>query len=485
MRSKLLTELVSGINTLGGEIQARLNISEVVSDSRKIRPGALFVAVRGFKSDGHRFLEKAAAAGAVAAVVEQVNPNLSIPQIQVPNARLALACLTYNFYLPEIAAVEVTGITGTNGKTTTSYLVRAIIEASGTVCGLIGTIAHYFGTERIDAQNTTPEATDICAMISVMAQEGQKACVMEVSSHALSLHRVAGLKYRAAVFTNLSRDHMDFYKDEDDYFLAKAQLFNQLLPDGKAVINIDDAYGRRLLQQISNETITFGFSEKAAVRALEWKLDLPHMQVKLQTPEGSLNIKSSLISEFNVQNIMASVATGLALGISTDFIKKGIENVTQVSGRLETYELTPGVLGVIDYAHTPDALQKALQALRPLTAKNLIVLFGCGGDRDRGKRPQMGKIAEELGDRVIVTTDNPRAEDARRIMDDIVAGMSRAEKRSEIVDRREAIQAAVKMARPGDVILVAGKGHESYQEINGVKYDFNEAAILLEAAKNA
>jgi len=485
MRTKILTDLIKDIPCEAKGIDGNLIISQIEFDSRKIKPGALFIAVRGFKSDGHQFLEKAKQAGAVAAMVESINPDIDLPQIKVSNSRQVLAQLANRFYSPEIGNVDLIGITGTNGKTTTSYLVRAILAADGRSSGLIGTIAHHFGNEQTDAQNTTPEAVDICYMIFKMEEAGQKACVMEVSSHALSLQRVSALRFRAAVFTNLTRDHMDFYKDEEEYFKAKAMLFEQLKSGGRAIVNVDDPYGMRLLREKTMDAITFGFSQQAMIRAVDWKLESSFMNVVLTTPEGQLNIRSRLISEFNVQNIMAAVATGIALGIKPEALKKGIENVSNVPGRLETYELKPGVLGIIDYAHTPDALQKALQALRPMTDRQLHVLFGCGGDRDRGKRPQMGKIAEQYADRIIVTTDNPRTEDPRKIMDDIVAGMSFPEKRRELIDRREAIHLVVKQAKPGDVILIAGKGHEKYQEIHGVKYDFDEASILIEAAKHA
>lgn len=485
MRSKTITELFHGIKTDLQRAWQNLSITHLEYDSRRIKHGGLFIAVPGFKVDGHRFLAAVAAQGAVAAAVEKLNDSILIPQIKLPDTRAALAQLSYNFYLPEIAGINLVGITGTNGKTTTSYLIRSILEEAGLSCGLIGTIAHHFGGKKVMAQNTTPESLDLCRMLYEMAMDGQKYCVMEVSSHALSLHRVDRMIFQVGLFTNLTRDHMDFHKDEEEYFQAKALLFKLLDEKGSAVVNNDDAWGRRLMKMVDRQIISFGFSEGSQVRVREWQLADPGMVIRLDTPMGSMVINSRLISEFNVQNIMAAAAVGLAFHVDLPTIKHGLENVSAVPGRFETYEILPGVLGVIDYAHTPDALEKALMALRPLTKNRLIAVFGCGGDRDKGKRPQMGKIAEQLADFVIVTTDNPRSEDPLQIIDGILNGMSQKEKREAVADRRAAIAAAVKMSQSGDVILIAGKGHESYQDINGVKYDFNEAAILLEAARNA
>ncbi|HGY57283.1 MAG TPA: UDP-N-acetylmuramoyl-L-alanyl-D-glutamate--2,6-diaminopimelate ligase [Caldithrix abyssi] len=484
MKPKTIEQLLQGITqnipeSLRGQI-----INALEYDSRKITKGGLFVAVPGFSVDGHSFLTQVQKQGAAAAVVERKSPGLALPQIIVENSRLALARLAANLYRESIAALKLVGITGTNGKTTTSFLVRSILGAAGTESGLIGTIAYYYADKTVNAWNTTPESLDICRILDTLVQHGQKACVLEVSSHALELHRVDGLRFDAAVFTNLSRDHLDFHKSEEAYFRAKARLFSLLSDNGRAVINADDPYGRRLLDEYSSAALSFGFTEQADVRALDWTMDANGMRIRLQTPSGQIDLHSRLISEFNVKNIMAAVATALALGVDREAIRKGVENLSYVPGRLESFTVKKGVKAVVDYAHTPDALQKALQAVRRITERKLIVVFGAGGDRDRGKRPQMAEAAQKEADWVIVTSDNPRSEDPRAIIEDILKGMKNGSGYDVIVDRREAIRQAVAMARPGDLILIAGKGHEKYQDINGVKHPFDDVTVAKEAEEN-
>ncbi len=484
MKPKTIEWLLQGITQNIPESLRGQTIRALEYDSRKITKGGLFVAVPGFSVDGHSFLAQAQKQGAAAAVVERKSPGLALPQIIVENSRLALARLAANFYRESVAALKLVGITGTNGKTTTSFLVRSILQAAGTESGLIGTIAYYYADKTVNALNTTPESLDICRILDTLVQHGQKACVLEVSSHALELHRVDGLRFDAAVFTNLSRDHLDFHKSEEAYFRAKARLFSLLSDNGRAVINADDPYGRRLLDEYSSAALSFGFDEQADVRALDWTMDANGMRIRLQTPSGQIDLHSRLISEFNVKNIMAAVAAALALGVDREAIRKGVENLSYVPGRLESFTVKKGVKAVVDYAHTPDALQKALQAVRRITERKLIVVFGAGGDRDRGKRPQMAEAAQKEADWVIVTSDNPRSEDPRAIIEDILKGMKNGSGYDVIVDRREAIRQAVAIARPGDLILIAGKGHEKYQDINGVKHPFDDVTVAKEAGEN-
>ena len=451
-------------------------------DSRKIEPGDLFVAIRGFKTDGHDYLPQVKQAGALAAVVETVRPEVSLPQIKVRDTRRALAVLSAELYRESIASLKLAGVTGTNGKTSVAVLIQSILNASGYPAGLMGTIAYDYGSKHTAAWNTTPEAADMTRMLAEMAESGQKAAALEVSSHALALQRVEGLRFDAAVFTNLTRDHLDFHKTEEAYFQAKAHLFDLLKPTGVAVLNLDDAFGRRLIDLLPSQKVTFGFNPRADVHVESWQGDISGTQVRLNIAGTAVQIRSKLIGAFNVGNLAAAAAAGVALKLDLQTIRAGLEQVPFVPGRLQAYALPNKVTAVIDYAHTPDALEKALQALRPLTQGKLLALFGAGGDRDRGKRPLMGKAAEALADFTIVTTDNPRTEEPEKIINEIVDGMSQPEKRVVISDRREAIAHAVTMARPGDVLLIAGKGHETYQEINGVKYDFNEADILRKAA---
>ena len=481
-REITLKKLLNGLSVDLPDEMTRLQVSGVQYDSRKVEAGNLFVAIRGFQTDGHQFLKMAAEKGACCALVEERVSGVDIPQLEVNNTRELLPLVAANFYRPEIDRLTLIGITGTNGKTTTSYLVQSILNEAGKPAGVIGTIQYLIGGQKIDAWNTTPESVDICRMLYELAQQNFEACVLEVSSHALALNRVDGLKFKAGVFTNLSRDHLDFHKTMENYFEAKTRLFTLLHPRGTAVINFDDPYVKKAIDRIEQAVITFGYDRRSDVYVLAERLDINGIYLKLQTPFGPLEIHSGLRGHFNVQNIMAAVGSGLALGLNLDAIKRGIEKLDRVPGRLEPYEVKPGVLAVIDYAHTPDSLEKALQSLRPLTSGRLIVVFGAGGDRDRGKRPLMGAAAEKQADVVIVTSDNPRTEDPQKIIDDILTGIEKKEKCQVIVDRKQAIFQAVHQAQAGDVILIAGKGHEMYQDVNGVKHPFDEVAILKEAS---
>lgn len=484
MPRQSIINLFEGIEARLPAEAAELYTDHLHYDSRRIGRGGLFIAVRGFKVDGHKYLKDVQNKGALAAVVEEPSADIALPQIIVTDSRKAMAALAGNFYKQEIESLDLIGITGTNGKTTTSFLVRSILDEAGLPGGTIGTIAYYLGDKKVDAWNTTPEALDICEMLNQLAGIKQKNCVLEVSSHALSLSRVDGLRFKAAIFTNLSRDHLDFHKTEEEYFEAKAHLFSLLESDGTAVINGDDPWGLKLIDKLSGDIITFGFDSSTDLRATSWQMDIKGMRFKIENGTGVLPISTKLISEFNVQNILAAVGIGIALGIPKDIIKRGIEKVEYIPGRLEVHEILPGIVAVIDYAHTPDALSKALQAVRKITERRLIVVFGAGGNRDKGKRPQMGRIASDLADTVIVTSDNPRAEDPGEIIQDIVTSMPDNENRVVIIEREKAIAHAVSIAREGDVILIAGKGHETYQDINGVKHDFDDRVVVKKAAAN-
>ena len=485
MKQKTIGAILGTIAAnIPNDVQSKI-VSNLQYDSRKVEMGTLFFAVKGFKVDGHRYLGAVKDAGAVAAVVQEVHPEVDLSQIEVVDSRKAMALITRNFYTPEIDDLSLIGITGTNGKTTTSFLVQSILEKAGIKTGLIGTIAYYIGPQKINAWNTTPESVDLYNLLFQIHLNKQRAAVLEISSHALALHRVDGMQFDAAVFTNLTRDHMDFHTDEEDYFRTKAKLFNMLKPGGIAVINIDDPYGRRLSEEFQPVAITYGFDAKAQVKVENWQMSMTGMHLNFSTPAGKLEINTKLIGEFNIHNILSAIGVGIAKELQLASIKLGIEAVDHIPGRLQSFEIKDGVVAVVDYAHTPDSLDKAIRTLRKIVKNRLIVLFGCGGDRDKGKRPQMGRIAETLGDIAIVTTDNPRTEKPEKIIEDILAGMSLKEKQIVISDRREAIHKAVEIAEKGDIILVAGKGHEQYQEINGVKYDFNEFAIIKDAAGNA
>jgi len=480
MKVKFLQEILHGIDAREIPKIENIHVKKIVYDSRKVEESSLFVAIKGFTTDGHRYLMQAEKSGAVAVVVEEKNSRLHIPQIVVDNSRFALARIAANYYTPEIDKIRLVGITGTNGKTTTSYLVRSIMDQAGLKSGLIGTIAYDVGGNHIKAWNTTPESIDLFGMLYDMYHRGQKGCVLEVSSHALELNRVDFLNFEVAVFTNLTQDHLDFHKDLTEYFNAKKKLFKHLNSTGRAVINIEDPYGRKLLPECQQDVMTFGFSDEAKVKAQDWKNSFAGLQVEIITPLGQFTVYSKLIGRFNIENILTAVASGLALNFDLKTIKQGIEKVKIIPGRLEVIKIKDAKTVVVDYAHTPDALHKALTVLRDLTSQDLWVVFGCGGDRDTAKRPIMGKIAYDFADHVIITSDNPRSEPAQNIADMIIQGISHSNQIHVELDRRKAIAHAIKRSKPGDTILVAGKGHEDYQEIKGVKYPFDDREVVKE-----
>ncbi len=483
MKTKSLNEIIAPV--IGKEIEEykRIMIRNVTYDSRKIVNGSLFVAIKGFKVDGHSFLETVEKNGAVAAIVENEIDSIDIPQIVVEDGRSAMALLVKEFYSSDITQLRTVGITGTNGKTTTTYLVKSVLDSAGLSSGLIGTIEYNIAGEKIDSWNTTPESADLLDMMYSMVSKGQKGCVMEVSSHGLSLNRADGIDFEVAVFTNLSQDHLDFHKDFEEYFRAKRRLFSLLKPNGAAVINYDDEYGKRLINEVSQECLTFGLDSQAQVYVKKWNSDLDGLTIHISTPIGDVEINSTLIGQFNVENIIAAVAVGLAFNFDLKTIKNGIQNVNRIPGRLEPVKLKNGRVAVIDYSHTPDALQKALIELNKINKNNLWVIFGCGGDRDKTKRPLMGKIAEDYATKVIITSDNPRSENPDIIIEDILQGISIKENVEIKSDRKEAIKFALSNSESNDIILVAGKGHETYQEINGVKHPFDDRRVIEELDK--
>jgi UDP-N-acetylmuramoyl-L-alanyl-D-glutamate--2,6-diaminopimelate ligase len=481
MKSKYLNEIVDPSLLVTPQTIEKLAINKVVYDSRKVEENSLFVAIHGYSTDGHHFLKEAVNRGAIAAIVEKENSELKIPQYIAKDSRTALASIANEFYRPEIDDMRVVGITGTNGKTTTSFLIRAVLNAARLYSGLIGTIHYDIGGELIQAWNTTPESVDLVQMMYDMYQQKQRGCVLEASSHGLALHRLDGIKFEVAVFTNLSQDHLDFHTNFEDYYQAKKLLFSQLTPEGYAIINNDDPHGRRLLKEINSKTINFSVSGDAAVTATHWESSLNGVTLLAQTSKGRINITSPLIGEFNIENILAAISTGIALDIDLLTIKRGIESVSRVQGRLEPVTTNLDKTIIVDYCHTPDALEKALRVLQGMTDKNLWVVFGCGGDRDKIKRPLMGKIATDIANHVIITSDNPRSESPESIIDEILRGIDDHQKVKVEVNRRDAIQLALESSSLGDTILVAGKGHETYQEINGIKYPFDDRQVIKES----
>jgi UDP-N-acetylmuramoyl-L-alanyl-D-glutamate--2,6-diaminopimelate ligase len=459
----------------------------VTHDSRRVAPGMVFVALRGLKSDGAAFAPQAVAAGAAAVVAEHAPATpAGVPWVMVGDARLALALLAAEFFGHPSRAMRVVGITGTNGKTTTSYLVAAIFEAAGIRCGVMGTVTYRVGARAFDATRTTPEAPEVQAYMREMHDAGCGACVMEVSSHALALRRVDGVRFAAGAFTNLTRDHLDFHVDMESYFGAKRRLFAMLPEDAPAVINADDPRAAALAETV-RRPVTYGINKPADVSSGPLSYSLSGLQFDARTPQGVVRVRSRLVGRPNVYNILAAVGVTAALGVPLAAIERGLQELTGVPGRFEVVSsAADDITAVVDYAHTDDALRNLLETARPMATNRLITVFGAGGDRDRTKRPLMGMVAARLSEVVVITSDNPRSEDPTRIIEEVKRGADAETRQSNaevltVVDRREAIERAIALARPGDVVLIAGKGHEKYQELGGRTLSFDDVAIARDA----
>jgi UDP-N-acetylmuramoyl-L-alanyl-D-glutamate--2,6-diaminopimelate ligase len=469
---------------VSGVLPAR--VRGIADDSRLVQPGDCFVAVPGFKADARRFVAQAVERGASLVVTEgETPPVASVPTVLVSSARAALGRLADTYYNRPSRDLTLVGITGTNGKTTTSYLVEALLQAKGLRTGVIGTIQYVLGDERRPAGQTTPEALALHSMLARMRDRGVRGVAMEVSSHALALARVDELTFDVGMFTNLTQDHLDFHGTFEAYRAAKRHLFELLAsspkPDATAVVNADDPSGPEMTRGLPLRALTFGLGERADVRALRHESSLDGIRLTARTPRGVLALTSPLIGEHNVMNLLGAVAAGIALGLADGALVSALAGVGTVPGRFEQVRAGQPFLVVVDYAHTPDALERVLVTARKLTSGRLAVVFGCGGDRDRGKRPIMGEIAARLADRVWVTSDNPRSESPAGIIDEIVAGVCRVaggEARAATeADRRAAIAAALGWARAGDTVVVAGKGHETYQLIGADVLAFDDREV--------
>jgi UDP-N-acetylmuramoyl-L-alanyl-D-glutamate--2,6-diaminopimelate ligase len=409
-----------------------------------------------------------------------------VPWIVVKDARLALAWLAAEFFGHPSREMQVVGITGTNGKTTTGYLVSSIFEAAGTRCGLMGTVTYRIGAKEFAATRTTPEAPELQGMMRQMVAAGCGACVMEVSSHALALRRADSIHFSGAIFTNLTRDHLDFHVNMENYFAAKRRLFEMLPAEAPAVVNIDDPRGGGMAEA-ARRAVTYSLNHAADVTPGPVSFSFAGLEFDVRTPRGVVHVRSRLIGRPNVYNILSAVGVTMALGVPLEAIARGLERLEGVPGRFERASAADDdVTVVVDYAHTDDALKNLLEMARPLAAQRLITVFGAGGDRDRTKRPLMGMVAARLSDVVVITSDNPRSEDPGRIIDEVNLGAQpetrqRGAEVLAIVDRREAILRAVSQAESGDVVLIAGKGHEKYQEIAGLTLPFDDVAVAREA----
>src|SRR5437868_82902 len=448
----LLRDLMGSAVAGGGDVE----ISSLAYDNRQVAPGTLFFCVRGFTRDGHEFAPDAVARGAAALVVERPL-GLGVPEVVVESVRVAMAPAAARFHGDPTAELDVVGITGTNGKTTTAFLVRALLEAAGRQCGLLGTVTSFVGGVERPVERTTAEAIDLQRDFRAMLDGGDVACAMEVSSHALRLGRADGIRFAAAIFTNLTQDHLDFHPTMEDYYLAKRALFDA--GPAAVVVNVDDAYGRRLADEMSGvdrPPLTFAIDREASYRATDLESGFSGSTFTALTPEGPIALSTPLPGRFNVQNVLGAVAAVRALGVPLETIAAALPHAGRVPGRFEPVDEGQAFAVLIDYAHTPDSLENVLSAARQLAEGRVHVVFGCGGDRDRGKRPLMGAIARRLADRVIVTSDNPRSEDPEAIIEEILAGAGPEVERE--LDRREAIAHAITRAEPGDVVVIAGKG---------------------------
>lgn len=479
-----LQDVMKGIEHIKLLGDSAVDVASLKYDSRRVSDGDMFAAIQGENFDGVKFIEEAAGRGALSFLVpEGTDRRAEGTYVFAPNVREVLAHASRNFFGDPSSKLKVVGITGTNGKTTSSYLIHGILEKAGIDSGLIGTVQYLVGGEVISAARTTPESPVLLGLLDTMVKSGCRACILEVSSHALTLDRVTGVKLEVAVFTNLTQDHLDFHKDMEEYFRAKATLF-EAGEVSHRVVNRDDPFGMRLIKELGADVLTYGLDEgdispEGSVAIEEWG-----NRCRLRTPWGPVDVNTALPGRFNLYNIMAAVATCGLLGLDAGSIAQGLSSVDRVPGRFEKVDRGQPFTAIVDYAHTPDALKNILENARAITDGRVITVFGCGGDRDTSKRPLMGQVAGRLSDLVFVTSDNPRSEDPEIIMDDIMEGlddpMGTVEK---VADRRTAIGRAVREARPGDMIVVAGKGHENYQTIGERILPFSDVDELARAIK--
>lgn len=486
-----LRKLLKNISIVDTQGDLDVDIKHIATHSKQVSPGSLFMALKGTRNNGQAYIDEAIARGAVAILVEEIplNGKNGVTYIRVSNAREAVAKVASAFYQHPAEKLTLIGITGTNGKTTTSFLIASILEQAQRRPGIIGTIKYQYAGKIIPASLTTPDSLELQKLFYEMLAANTTDVVMEVSSHALFYKRVEGCKFKLAIFTNLSRDHLDFHKNMEAYFNCKKELFTYYLaPEGVSIINVDDTWGQKLLEVIAHYSpsinfLTYGLSTQAQVRAQEASFSLDGINATIQTPKGSFSLVSPLIGQPNLYNLLAATAAGIALDIPLTIIKSGLEKVKLVKGRLEHFS-AKGIEVFIDYAHTPDALKQVLTTLRPLCKGKLITVFGCGGDRDRGKRSMMGEIASQLADKIIITNDNPRHESSRQIIQDIEMGIKKDIPYCIIPDRRQAIAWAIKYAEKGDIVLIAGKGHEDYQIIGDKKYHLSDREEVIKNLGN-
>ena len=475
-----LAKLLENIDVLENRLDLETEICDVCYDSRNVKKGDLFVAIRGYATDGHKYIDKALEQGAAAIICEEVSEN--IPAVIVKNSRKALAQIGANQFDNPAQKLKMIGITGTNGKTTTTYLVKHVLESVGAKLGLIGTNQNMIGDEILETERTTPESYELQALFDKMVKAGCTHCVMEVSSHSLVLDRVYGVPFEVGAFTNLTQDHLDFHKTMEEYRKAKAILFTMCK---KGILNMDDTASEKIMLDATCPIITYSAHNDSAdliAKNIELNADSVNFDVNIQNENAHVNL--GIPGQFTVSNALTAIGVCHALGVSLEKIAEALKTAQGVKGRVEVVKTDTDYTVLIDYAHSPDGVENVLKAVRGFTKGRVIALFGCGGDRDRTKRPKMGAIAANLADYCIVTSDNPRTEDPKLIIDDIIEGMKDSKTPYEvIVSRPEAIFAALKMTKKDDTIVLMGKGHETYQEINHVKHHMDEREIVAEYFK--
>lgn len=487
----MLQALEGRVQILERRGDLNIAVKEITDDSRAVSAGSLFVAVIGERVDGHQFVPAALSRGAGGLVAQQLIETGDVPFAYVTDSRKALGLLASHFYGDPSSRLRMVGVTGTNGKTTTTYICKAFLEAVGGRAGLIGTVGYQIGETRIPAAHTTPGALELQQLLAKMVTHGCTTAVMEVSSHALAQNRTSGCEYDVAVFSNLTQDHLDFHGSMEAYFQAKLRLFTGLIGGKKgnkrAIVNVDDSYGPRIVEQCPVPVWTYALKAKADLRAEDVRLSLQGTRFTAVTPQGNFRIESRLVGEHNVYNLLAAIGVALHEGATSDQIHHAVTQVMNVPGRFERVVAGQPFTVIVDYAHTEDALTRLLKAAEAVKAGRIITVFGCGGDRDRGKRPKMGEAAVRSSDVVILTSDNPRTEDPYTILEQVEQGVVQALKQRphvrylKMADRREAIETAVREARATDMVLIAGKGHEDYQIIGTTKHHFDDREVVRNA----
>jgi len=491
MPEKNLKNLMAGIEIAGSLGDPNREIKHISFDSRKIRQGSLFVAISGKQHDGKSFIKEATDKGAIAVITQSPLKSISsiiakkndVTAFCVKDSRQALSKISANYYDKPFKDLSLTGITGTNGKTTLTYILEALSKADGRHAGVIGTIDCHFRKTVMPATITTPESLDLNRNIREMVDAGVSDCFLEVSSHALSQKRVFEMNFDAGVFTNLSRDHLDFHGDMEEYKNAKAKLFRENLVMN-AIINIDDPTGEEFAEEFKEKTITTGISPAADFSAENIFLAKTQSKFILKTPHGSVDIKTNLLGRHNIYNLLSAAACAVTRGMSLEKIQETFKEIPAIPGRFESINSGQNFSVLVDYAHTQDALSKSIIASKAFTLGEVIVVFGCGGDRDKGKRKEMGRVATKNADFTVITSDNPRTEDPKKIIDDIVKGVLSNGSYKAITDRREAIAYAINRAKKNDLVLIAGKGHEDYQVLGKTKARFDDREVAREFLRN-